>query len=199
MPSKTFINLDSDKKEKLISSAMNEFSNHLYPDVSINKIISNAKISRGSFYTYFNDKDDLFLYLIELNHLKLNDIVKKQLIINSGDLHNSFINLYDEFITNVFNKSYEGFFKNIFIFFNTCFEKEENPRHILFEYVKNDICIDNIKSKDEIDLIFGVFMHNLFVAIVDTIKSNNIEKTKCQYLKKLDIICYGIYKEVLDV
>ena len=61
MPSKTFLNLDSGKKSKLLEAAMHEFSNRgLYTEVSINQIIMNAGISRGSFYTYFTDKDDLF-------------------------------------------------------------------------------------------------------------------------------------------
>ena len=32
--------------------------------VSINQIIKEAEISRGSFYTYFEDKDDLMRYML---------------------------------------------------------------------------------------------------------------------------------------
>ena len=55
MPSQTFLNLDSNKQKKLLDAAMNEFSRVSYTDASINQIIQNAGISRGSFYTYFVD------------------------------------------------------------------------------------------------------------------------------------------------
>lgn len=41
-----------------------EFASHAYEDVSINRIVQRARIPRGSFYQYFEDKADLFFYLL---------------------------------------------------------------------------------------------------------------------------------------
>ena len=65
MPSDTFLRLNDEKKKKLIDASFKEFSLYNFNDVSINRIIKEAGISRGSFYMYFADKKDLYFYLLE--------------------------------------------------------------------------------------------------------------------------------------
>lgn len=64
VPKETFINLSDEKKEKIFRAAVDEFAAHRFSEASINQIIKSAEISRGSFYQYFNDKEDLYLYVI---------------------------------------------------------------------------------------------------------------------------------------
>lgn len=45
------------------------------------------------------------------------------------------------------------------------------------------------------NLFLVCFIHNLFLLITEYFKNGESNKIKIQYLKKLDIICYGIYKE----
>ena len=90
MPSQTFLNLDSRKQNKLLEVAMNEFKTVRYTEVSVNRIIQNANISRGSFYTYFTDKDDLFGYILELNKKKVFALTKEVFLSCRGDIKNSF-------------------------------------------------------------------------------------------------------------
>lgn len=66
MPSPTFFNLSSKKQESLIEIAIDEFSNHDYDSASISRIVHRAGIAKGSFYRYFQDKRDLYLYLVGL-------------------------------------------------------------------------------------------------------------------------------------
>lgn len=194
MPSQTFLNLDKEKQNKLIDAAMKEFAKVPYPEVSINQIIANAKISRGSFYMYFKDKEDLFAYLIEMNQQKLNQLTKKIFHQNKGDLRNSFITLYDEILNHVCKGEYIGILKNIFVFFHLHKKNFSQPVHLLFETAKTEIDTTNIKKSD-LEFIFNILTQTLFISIVDTIKNNNSFDLKVQYLKKIDIICYGIYKE----
>ena len=65
MPKDTFKNLNEDKKQRIFDAAIQEFSTCSFSDASINQIIKTAGIPRGSFYQYFNDKEDLYLYMIE--------------------------------------------------------------------------------------------------------------------------------------
>ena len=65
MPTQTFFNLPKKKQELLLKSARNEFTNTSFENASINQIIKEAGISRGSFYMYFHDKEDLYFYLLE--------------------------------------------------------------------------------------------------------------------------------------
>jgi len=64
MPQETFFNLPDDKRNLIISSAMQEFSQSNYNTASINQICKKAKIAKGSFYQYFNDKLDLYVYIM---------------------------------------------------------------------------------------------------------------------------------------
>ncbi len=59
MPKQRFYNLPIEKRERILNSAIKEFSRVPVNQVSINKIIKEANISRGSFYQYFEDKNDL--------------------------------------------------------------------------------------------------------------------------------------------
>ncbi|WP_226670359.1 TetR/AcrR family transcriptional regulator [Metabacillus litoralis] len=64
MPTQTFFNLPEDKKIHIIEAAVDEFFDKGYEKMSISKLIVSAKIPRGSFYQYFEDKDDLYKYII---------------------------------------------------------------------------------------------------------------------------------------
>lgn len=63
MPKATFNNLSDDKKRRIFDAAVKEFSTQRFSQASINQIVKEAGIPRGSFYQYFNDKEDLFLYM----------------------------------------------------------------------------------------------------------------------------------------
>ena len=64
MASERFLNLPEEKKQRIIAAAREELSRVPYDALSINRIIKEAGIPRGSFYDYFADKDDLIEYLM---------------------------------------------------------------------------------------------------------------------------------------
>lgn len=64
MAKPTYYNLEKDKQERLIDACMEEFSRYTFSDASINRIIKRAEISRGSFYQYFEDKEDCYLEML---------------------------------------------------------------------------------------------------------------------------------------
>lgn len=64
MPTQRFLKLKEEKKQAILEAAVHEFSRVPYSSASINQIIKEADISRGSFYTYFEDKDDLMQYML---------------------------------------------------------------------------------------------------------------------------------------
>jgi len=64
MPKQTFYNLEKDKKDRLIEACLEEFSSYTFTDSSINRIIKNSDISRGSFYQYFENKEDCYMEIL---------------------------------------------------------------------------------------------------------------------------------------
>ena len=66
MPKQTFFNLAEEKRQTILKLAIDEFADNDYKTASISRIVSKAGIAKGSFYQYFEDKKDLYLYLLEL-------------------------------------------------------------------------------------------------------------------------------------
>lgn len=66
MPKDTFYNLPVGKREQILDIAINEFAENAYDAASISKIVRKAGIAKGSFYQYFDDKKDLYRYLVLL-------------------------------------------------------------------------------------------------------------------------------------
>lgn len=66
MPNPAFFNLPKDKRDLIISVAMDEFSAANYDLASINQICKKSNIAKGSFYQYFTDKLDLYVYIMTL-------------------------------------------------------------------------------------------------------------------------------------
>ena len=66
MPKPTFFNLPEEKREKIVNAAVDEFAEFGLKNASTNRIVENSGISKGSFYQYFEDKMDVFKYLMDV-------------------------------------------------------------------------------------------------------------------------------------
>ena len=64
MPKQTFLNLPDEKRSVIIDAAIDEFAQYGLENASTNRIVANSGISKGSFYQYFEDKQDVFMYLL---------------------------------------------------------------------------------------------------------------------------------------
>lgn len=95
MPSSTFLNLPEDKQNRLMDAASREFSARPYNEASINKIIQDAGIPRGSFYMYFQDKEELFRYLVHGYVEQLLMVLEEALLRQGGDVFAALRVLFD--------------------------------------------------------------------------------------------------------
>ena len=73
MPTERFLRLPKEKIEAIRIAAAKEFMRVPLEEASINRIVHDADISRGSFYTYFEDKQDLLKWLIYAQAEQLHD------------------------------------------------------------------------------------------------------------------------------
>jgi len=60
-----FHSLESEKQERIINAALKEFASNGYGKASTNEIIKEAGISKGSLFNYFNNKKELYLFLLD--------------------------------------------------------------------------------------------------------------------------------------
>lgn len=70
MPKATFWNLPEEKRRRLTDLAIAEFAECDYAVASLSRIVARAGIAKGSIYQYFADKQELFLYLLDLSIAK---------------------------------------------------------------------------------------------------------------------------------
>ena len=113
MPKSTFYNLNEEKREKIEKALKKEFTKHTFEKASISNIIEEAKIPRGSFYQYFEDKEDALKYIIEdfVNDEK--EKIKELLIQNKGDIFLTTLDLYSYFVDKNYHEKEVKLFQNI--------------------------------------------------------------------------------------
>ena len=66
MPKQTFLNLPQEKREIIMNAAVDEFAEYGLENASTNRIVKNSGIAKGSFYQYFEDKQDVFMHMLEV-------------------------------------------------------------------------------------------------------------------------------------
>jgi AcrR family transcriptional regulator len=66
MPKQTFLNLPVEKRKAIIDAAIEEFAEYGLENASTNRIVVNSGIAKGSFYQYFEDKQDVFMHLLKV-------------------------------------------------------------------------------------------------------------------------------------
>jgi AcrR family transcriptional regulator len=66
MPKETFFNLPEEKRKAILDIAIEEFAHNIYKDASISNIAARAGVAKGSLYQYFEDKRELYFYLLQL-------------------------------------------------------------------------------------------------------------------------------------
>jgi AcrR family transcriptional regulator len=64
MPTSTFFALPAERRERLVREAIREFSEASYAEASLSQIAKRSQIPKGSFYQYFEDKLDLYRWLV---------------------------------------------------------------------------------------------------------------------------------------
>lgn len=198
MPTKNFYNLDIDKQKRILESAKKEFSENFYEDASINKIIKNINMPRGSFYLYFENKEDLYLYILELYLKEFKNTLLDLLKQNNYDIFESFIKLYD-YILNV-NKVEKNLVDKIFINMNSkrfeyaipkILKKEADGSIINLIKINNDYI-----DEENIGIIMSILMPILFINVSTVLSEpNNKEIIKEFYIKQINIIKKGLERK----
>ena len=102
MPKQTFYKLPQEKQERILAAAKREFTQVRYSDASINQIVREAGIPRGSFYQYFEDKKDIFIYFLQDYKKEILGRFFRVVQEMSGD----FLKALDAFIDDIIEESY---------------------------------------------------------------------------------------------
>lgn len=182
---------------------MKEFSRVPLFEASISNIIKEAGIPRGSFYQYFEDKEDIYYFLLEEYSKRLNkrfiSILKKR----NGDLLDSFIESFEMMLINLQNKEFRYFFRNAFLNMNYRVENtlsqsvtDENLNTRYNEVMslanKNILNItDEIELLHVIKILKAVTFQNLIQVFAQDLP---IDESIKNYTLEMNMIKNGLHK-----
>lgn len=160
MIKKTFYNLPDEKRNRIVNAVLKEFSSASTDKVSINRIIKEANISRGSFYQYFDDKVDLVEVLI-----------------------NSFIDKSSESIDSIVMRTDSDMFMVHTELFNLMVELNKNEK---FKLLLRNL-YKNIKAND--DLISEYMIHRCKKDGMPDNRHISFSRENLKYKSDYDVQC----------
>lgn len=200
MPKQTFYNLKEEKREKIEQALLKEFSNNTFEGASISNIIAEAQIPRGSFYQYFENKEDAVEYIINKYLKKEKEKIYTSLLRNNGDIFKTSIDIYDYIIEKINTTSNLKLFKNILqeLRKNNTNAFEENTEFLSGKKTIEKI-IDkrdlNIQEKEDLCYFLKILSLVMRSATLEVI-SNKItqEEEKQKLLKEIEILKRGMKK-----
>lgn len=123
MPTERFFRLPMEKQKAIRQAAFREFAAQTLDLVSINRIVKDADISRGSFYTYFEDKWDLLNYLLESYQRTIEREARKSLKKTGGDVWEMFRDIFQMILDHCQDPQVRDFIGHILV--------NENPESAL--------------------------------------------------------------------
>lgn len=95
MCKETFLRLPEEKRRRFLEAAWGEFTRVKFAEASINQIVRHAGVPRGSFYQYFEDKEDLFVYLLRTAQTRFLEKFYQAVEAAHGNLFQAQMDCYD--------------------------------------------------------------------------------------------------------
>lgn len=202
MPRQTFLKLSIEKKNKIIKAAKREFARVPFEETSIKNIVEDAGIARGSFYQYFESKEDLLIFLLKNHVEEINSNIEEVLKDKNGDIFELYIIWYDFMVDNFIKKDDMKLFKRIFEnikttdeeIFSIIKENTNKPKKI-YEYYdiidKNNL---KIESAEDLEIICKMLNTITKKSIISSFKYPSSLKAREDYMKQIQYLKYGILK-----
>ncbi len=152
-------------------------------------------ISRGSFYQYFESKEDLLKYIIiqdtESKNKEILDLLKK----SDGDIFELCIFLYDKMTKKIEKDEDMIIFRKIFNNIMQSKEKRVLENNLIdFKMIFNSIKRDNLRAKneEEVEIILKMLIDITFKSIMYSKTNKNKKKEREKFLKRLEFIKFGV-------
>ena len=170
-------------------------------NVSIKNIVEEADIARGSFYQYFESKEDLLIYILKENSEELNNKLRNKVKETNGNIFELYIFLYDSMIEEFTDNSDQELFRQIFINLKSSDEnvfdlvKKTKPQDIIEYYEQIDKTKLNIRSHEDLVVICDMLNAITRRAVIKNFKDKSKEDCRKMFLKEIEYLKYGIEKK----
>lgn len=199
MPKQTFLELDNEKRERIIRTALKEFAAYGYAGSSTNRIVKESGISKGSLFKYFESKEDMYFYLIDTVALQMANDMAKDLSRLPEDIRERIIAYSVAEISWYMSNPIKGHFM-----ISAASEKEEISKKIIEKYGEkgNEIYKDLLKGavlrkKGKEEEMSDVLMWVLKGFNEKFLKENECTKIPLSILKEEYTSQLSVYLDIL--
>ncbi len=185
MPSDTFYRLPAEKRTRLTEAIVAELSRVPISRMSINRIIQDAGIPRGSYYQYFSGPSDIIAYILaefKEYSVKLAEKIRRE---TDGDLCALFGGLFEYTLKYGLCEERKDLFCNLF--------SEVRLGEIFSVFAEQkaaESCIGMIPEMDEkrrmiFEIMLAVFKESLVAAFAHADHAEEIAENFCGKIKML--------------
>ncbi|MGN0157966.1 MAG: TetR family transcriptional regulator [Brotaphodocola sp.] len=207
MPTERFYRLPEVKRRIILEAAKKEFARVPFEKASINQIIHNADISRGSFYTYFEDKQDVVRCIFEEDREAMEAVCRNALDKNHGDYLEMLEHLFDYFVTMLQQtRDYLQMVKNVFSYqentkmFNvgdfSLSEEDDSKSPVLWFMDKIDQSKLRWNDIGHFKAMAAMGAATLMIAVKQYYEYPDcLEQVRKNYLTSLELLRYGAYRD----
>lgn len=196
MPKETFFNLEKSKRDQIFEACVDEFAANPFSSASINQIIKKANISRGSFYQYFNDKEDCYMHVIqEIAKVKM-DLLRHASTKEGTDLFESLFYMIDQTLLWIEKqpKYYAiGFWMDYddSEFIQKLINNNQQSMDLFRALIQKDIDKGIIRKDIDVDILIHMLMSINKDILIKAFKERDFEKVRIQFQQTLDILKKG--------
>ena len=201
MPSSRFFKLPDEKRSKILRAVHSELAEFPVDELSINRIIHDADISRGSFYQYFEDKDDLLEYVFSDFRQVMTREIKASIERNQGDMFEVGMDILKKIVAMGSREENRRIFVNVFSYVKVAqssLERVIADEEALVDGFVRYIDRSRLKftSDEEVrelmKLGLALFKDSVCRCFADIDNAPAIMET---FRKRIEIIKYGAWKQ----
>lgn len=191
MPTSTYYNLKEDKKNRIELAIKKEFSRAPLGEMSVKNIVTDSKIARGSFYQYFESKEDVIDYIINKEFEKELKKMSRTLDANNRDIFKC-IPLFYDLVLETRRQKYD-FYLNIAPYMTRVYD--QFVERVSEDEVVGSLYLEKYEVKN-IKVVLKMLLILLFEAMYSTINGDVAEEEARKILiEQIEIISKGLEKK----
>lgn len=199
MPKETFNNLPEAKQKLILSTIKKEFEVHSIMDASVKDIVTALGISRGSFYTYFENLEESYFTILELETIETHELFLKTYRQEKGDLYKTLDRYGQVLAQELFKKEKYALYKNRFLYWTAELDSlwkkyyldHQNGKRVEVEAELRQV--DDARMKEVMSYIKAIVHELIKRAFLETWDS---EAFLAHYEKQISWMKYGITTEL---
>jgi len=196
MPTDVFYRLTPVKQQHIIDAIKDEITRVPFEEFSIYNVVRSCGISRGSFYQYFSNKEDIMIYLLSAYNRSVLDRFMQSLKENQGDLFTGLEDGYRFVVRMLCYKESKAYRQHLFcnadfyekLWRDHDFSVEKYPA-LLEALELIDIQKLKVDGREELKILIEICMASVTRECITLLMTNCTEQMACEsFQKKLNLL-----------